>query len=79
MVFSSDGVSTAYLYNDIALRFRKEGYGVCVVTNTHHYNVPQEEIEKQPLSRELLGLYYLSDYKGIRVIHVAQKKFASPI
>lgn len=77
IVFSPDGVSTAYLYNDIALRFKTEGYEVCVLTTTPHYNIVESEIKKQPLTRKLFGLYYLSDYQGIRVIHIAQKKFAS--
>ena len=30
LIFSPDGVSTAYLYNDIALAFQKAGYNVVV-------------------------------------------------
>ena len=36
LIFSPDGVSTAYLYNDIALRFQKEGYEVVVLSTTPH-------------------------------------------
>ncbi len=39
IVFSPDGVSTAYLYNDIALKFANRGYEVVVLTTTPHYNV----------------------------------------
>ena len=37
LIFSPDGVSTAYLYNDIALRFQKEGYEVVVLSTTPHF------------------------------------------
>ena len=79
LVFSPDGVSTAYLYNDIALRFKEEGYEVVVLTTTPHYNLLESEISKQPLRSKLGGLYYLSDFQGIRVIHISQKKFKSSI
>ena len=77
IAFSPDGVSTAYLYNDIALAFQRAGYEVSVLTTTPHYNVVKEEIAKQPLERKLLGMYYLSDFNGIKVFHVPQKKFKS--
>ena len=79
IVFSPDGVSTAYLYNDIALRFQKEGYEVVVLSTTPHYNVLQSELSKQPLHPKLLGLYYVSDYQGIKIIHVSQKKFKNSL
>jgi colanic acid biosynthesis glycosyl transferase WcaI len=79
IVFSPDGVSTAYLYNDIALRFREEGYEVVVLTTTPHYNVLPSELIKQPLKKKVLGLFYESDFNGIRVLHVPQKKFRSSI
>lgn len=79
IVFSPDGVSTAYLYNDIALRFRDEGYEVVVLTTTPHYNVLNDELLKQPLKRKIFGLFYESDFNGIRVLHVPQKKFRSSI
>lgn len=77
IVFSPDGVSTAYLYNDIALRFVNEGFDVTVLTTTPHYNLVQSELIKQPLTAKLGGLYYESYYHGIRVLHVPQKKFRS--
>lgn len=77
IVFSPDGVSTAYLYNDIALKFADSGYEVVVLTTTPHYNVLKEELDKQPLTTKWGGLYYESNFQGIRVIHVPQKKFKS--
>lgn len=77
IAFSPDGVSTAYLYNDIALKFKEKGYEVVVLSTTPQYNVLEKEIKKQPLNRKYLGLYFESDFKGIRVIHIPQKKFKS--
>lgn len=77
IAFSPDGVSTAYLYNDIALKFREKGFKVIVLTTTPHYNIIAEELNKQPLKRLLCGLYYTSNYKETKVIHVPQKKFKS--
>lgn len=77
LVFSPDCVSTAYLYNDIALRFQKEGYEVVVFTTTPQYNIIESEIKNQPLKRRFLGLYFESDFHGIKVKHVSQKKFKS--
>ena len=34
LIFSPDGVSTAYLYNDIALRLQQRGFDVVVLTTT---------------------------------------------
>lgn len=74
IVFSPDGVSTAYLYNDIALKFKKAGYEVAVLTTTPHYNAVESELKKQPLKKRAFGLYYESDFQGIKVKHVYQKK-----
>lgn len=79
IVFSPDGVSTAYLYNDIALGFKNAGYEVVVLTTTPHYNLITNALNKQPLIRKLLGIYYESDFSGIRVIHVPLKKYESTI
>jgi len=79
IVFSPDSVSTAYLYNDIALAFHNEGYEVTVLTTTPHYNIVEGVIKEQPLKKKLLGLFYTSNFYGIRVIHVPQKKFKSTI
>jgi colanic acid biosynthesis glycosyl transferase WcaI len=79
IVFSPDGVSTAYLYNDIALGFKDAGYEVVVLTTTPHYNLIETALQKQPLNRKLIGLFYESDFDGIRVIHVPLKKYKSTI
>lgn len=79
IVFSPDGVSTAYLYNDIALKFKDSGYEVAVLTTTPHYNVVDSELKKQPLKKRAWGLYYESNFNGIKVKHVYQKKYKSTI
>lgn len=79
LIFSPDGVSTAYLYNDIALKFMKCGYEVVVLTTTPHYNIVKEDLNKQPLKWKIWGIYKESRYHGIKVIHVPQKKFKSTI
>lgn len=76
-VFSPDGVSSAYLYSDIALKFKEAGFEVSVLTTTPHYNVIEPERKKQPLKKKMLGLYYESNFNGIKVKHVYQKKYKS--
>jgi len=78
IVFSPDAVSTAYLYNDIATRFKESGYIVSVLTTTPHYNVLCENLKKQPLKRKLFGIFFESSFNGIKVKHVLQKKFRNP-
>jgi glycosyltransferase involved in cell wall biosynthesis len=79
IVFSPDSVSTAYLYNDIALGFQERGYEVIVLTTTPHYNLVKTSLDKQPLKKKLFGLFYDSDYNGIRVIHIPLKKYKNTI
>lgn len=79
LIFSPDGVSTAYLYNDIALRFQKEGYDVVVLSTTPHYNIVEEQVKKQPLKWEIWGICKESNFDGIKVYHVPQKKFKSTL
>lgn len=79
IVFSPDGVSTAYIYNDIALGFKNAGYEVVVLTTTPHYNLIETALQKQPLNRKLFGLFYESNFDGIRVIHVPLKKYKTTI
>ncbi len=79
IVFSPDGVSTAYLYNDIALGLINNGFDVVVLTTTPHYNLIQSDIEKQPLSKKFFGLYFTSDFHGIRVFHIPLKKHKGTI
>lgn len=54
IVFSPDGVSTAYIYNDIALGFKDVGYEVVVLTTTPHYNILKGALIKQPLSKDFM-------------------------
>lgn len=77
IVFSPDGVSTAYLYNDIALGLVDNGFDVVVLTTTPHYNLIELALINQPLSRKLFGLYYVSNFKGIQVYHIPLKKYKS--
>lgn len=79
IAFSPDGVSTAYLYNDLALKFQQENFNVVVLTTTPHYNVIESELNKQPLKSKFLGLFYLSSFNGIKVIHIPQKKFKNSV
>lgn len=79
LIFSPDGVSTAYLYNDIAKALKEHGHEVVVLTTTPHYNVVEDELRKQPMKWKAWGLCKQSDYYGIRVYHVPQKKFKSTI
>ena len=79
IVFSPDGVSTAYLYNDIALGLADNGFGVVVLTTTPHYNLIESELTKQPLSKKIFGLYYVSNFNGIQVYHIPIKKHKSTL
>ncbi len=79
LIFSPDGVSTAYLYNDIASAFRQKGHEVVVVTTTPHFNADPEQMARQPMRWKIPGFCKESDYRGIRVYHVPQKKFRSTV
>lgn len=79
LIFSPDGVSTAYLYNDIALAFQKRGWDVVVLSTTPHFNVVEEQLAEQPMKWGVWGLYKKSSFKGISVYHVPQKKFKSTL
>jgi len=75
LVFSPDGVSTAYLYNDIALGYQKNNYDVTVLTTTPHYNLIQESLERQPQKKIFFGLFFTSYFNGIKVYHIPLKKY----
>lgn len=77
IVFAPDAVSTAYLYNDIAYNLKKNGFNVEVLSTTPHYNRLDDNIQKTTITKRFFGLYYISDYKGIKVYHVPQKKYNS--
>lgn len=77
LIFSPDGVSTAYLYNDIAIRLQERGFEVVVLTTTPHFNVVKEQVEKQPMRWLVWGFCKVSSFHGMKVLHVPQKKFKS--
>lgn len=79
LIFSPDGVSTAYLYNDIALAFQNKGWDVVVLSTTPHFNVVEGQLAEQPMKWGVWGLYKKSSFKGIPVYHVPQKKFKSTL
>lgn len=87
LIFSPDGVSTAYLYNDIASAFKRAGYDVVVLSTTPHFNVVEEQLAVQPMKWGVWGLYKKSLFRGtsgeldepITVYHVPQKKFKSTL
>ena len=79
LIFSPDGVSTAYLYNDIALRLQERGYEVVVLTTTPHFNIVPEQVEKQPMKWKVWGFCKVSKFNGMTVLHVPQKKFKSTV
>lgn len=79
IAFSPDGVSTGYLYSDIATALKSAGHDVVVLTTTPHFNKVEEQLKKQPLKWKIPGLLKKSDYDGITVYHVPQKKFKSTI
>lgn len=77
IVFAPDAVSTAYLYNDIAYNLKKNGFEVEVLSTMPHYNKVESDLGKTKFQKKFFGLYYTSDYKGIKVYHVPQKKYNS--
>ena len=79
LVFNPDGVSTAYLYGDIATSLKRDGFDVVVLTTTPHYNKVASQIDKQPLSWKIPGFLKRSTFNGITVYHVPQKKFKSTV
>jgi len=79
IVFNPDGVSTAYLYNDIAIGLKQKGFDVFVLTTTPHYNIVESESRKYPLKKRFFGLYYESNFNGIEVYHLPLKKYKSTI
>jgi glycosyltransferase involved in cell wall biosynthesis len=76
LVFAPDGVSTAYLYTDLAKELRKLGHSVEVLTTTPHYNQVEEELRRQPLFKIAPG-FYKSSCSGISVWHVSLGKRTS--
>lgn len=79
LIFSPDGVSTAYLYNDIALRLQERGYEVVVLTTTPHFNIVPEQVAQQPMRWKVWCFCKVSKFNGMTVLHVPQKKFKSTV
>jgi len=79
LIFSPDGVSTAYLYNDIAIRLQERGYEVVVLTTTPHFNIVPEQVAQQPMHWKVWGFCKVSKFHGMTVLHVPQKKFKSTL
>lgn len=79
LIFSPDGVSTAYLYNDIALRLQERGYEVVVLTTTPHFNIVPEQVAQQPMRWKVWGFCKVSKFHGMTVLHIPQKKFKSTV
>lgn len=76
IAFYPDGVSTAYLYNDIALELSKNGFEVIVLSTTPHYNFTST-YQEYGINKKFFGLIYESNYNGIKVIHIPMKKYKS--
>jgi len=70
LVFSPDGVSTAYLMTELALELKRLGYSVTVLTTTPHFNVVQEVAIRQSMRKYWFGLVYYSELEGIPIWHV---------
>lgn len=70
LTFSPDSVSTAYLMTDLASQLKVLGHSVTVLTTTPHYNLDQTALDRQPMSRKLLGLLYRSNINGVTVWHI---------
>lgn len=79
LIFPPDGVSTAYLYGDIAKSLKEHGFEVEVLTTTPHYNLVEQQLEQQSLKWKIPGLLKESEFEGMRVLHVPQKKFKSTL
>lgn len=74
IVFNPDGVSTGYLYGDIATALRDAGNEVVVLTTTPHYNRVEAQLDKQPLKWKIRGLLKKSCYKGTYGIPCASEE-----
>lgn len=70
LVFSPDGVSTAYIMTELALELKRLGHSITVLTTTPHYNVDQGALAGQPMQKHWFGLLYRSEYNDIPVWHV---------
>lgn len=74
LVFSPDGVSTAYLYTDLAIELKKFAHEVSVLTTTPHFNVDCEQEKRQPLIRKRGQWLSYSEVDGIPVWHITMPR-----
>ncbi|MHB0866229.1 MAG: glycosyltransferase family 4 protein [Thermoleophilia bacterium] len=74
MIFAPDGVSTAYLYSDLASKLKELGHSITVLTTTPHFNVLETEMRRQPMTRERGNWLYFSEFDGIPVWHITMPK-----
>lgn len=70
LVFSPDGVSTAYLMTELALELKRLGHQVTVLTTTPHFNVTQDASNHRFMQKRWLGLIYYSEIDNIPIWHV---------
>lgn len=70
LVFSPDGVSTAYLVTDLVRELQYLGHTITVLTTTPHYNIDQSLLDRQPMKKLWGGLIYRSDCDGMTVWHI---------
>jgi colanic acid biosynthesis glycosyl transferase WcaI len=77
LVFSPDGVSTAYLYTELAIELKRLGHDVTVLTTTPHFNVDPEQQRQQPLVRKKGEWLFKSEIEGIPVWHIAMPQKAA--
>ena len=50
-----------------------------VLTTTPHFNIVPEQVKKQPMRWKVWGFCKVSNYHGMTVLHVPQKKFKSTV
>ena len=74
MIFSPDGVSTAYLMTDLAQELKQLGHDVTVLSTTPHFNIIPSVVERQPLAKRRGNWLFTSDCSGIPVWHVRMPK-----
>lgn len=74
LVFPPDGVSTSVLLADLMQDLAAAGHQITILTTSPHYNRDEDAESKQPLTRRAGGLYYTSEYCGMRVIHTHMRR-----
>jgi len=74
LVFAPDGVSTAQLLSELTQDLQTHGHQIVVLTTQPHYNRDLDAEGRQPLKQRWFGLYYTSQYHGMRVIHTRMRR-----